>query len=127
MNLNVYHYLGTGVAADAQERSRVQVLELEAALGRMLADDEFALLANSSKKRLRASAIGVMSFSKPLQGWAEMRFARRLWQLCHFGAPAQVSMGVAMVSATTSRGTLNVGLLIQHRAQSFNSSESRIG
>jgi hypothetical protein len=41
-NLDVYHYLGTGVAADAQERSRVQILELEAALGRMLADDDFA-------------------------------------------------------------------------------------
>jgi hypothetical protein len=42
VNLDVYHYIGTGVAAEAQERSRVQVLELEATLGRMLADDDFA-------------------------------------------------------------------------------------
>jgi len=37
-NLGVYHYLGTGVVMDAQERCRLQVLELEAVLGRMLAD-----------------------------------------------------------------------------------------
>jgi hypothetical protein len=54
INLDVYHYLGTGVAADAQERSRVQVLELEAALGRMLADDDFALVHDFLKEAVKS-------------------------------------------------------------------------
>jgi hypothetical protein len=42
INLDVYHYLGVGLATEAEKRSRPQVNELEAALGRMLASDEFA-------------------------------------------------------------------------------------
>jgi transcriptional regulator with XRE-family HTH domain len=54
INLDVYHYLGIGVAADAQERCRVQVLELEAALGRMLADDDFAPAHDFLKEALKS-------------------------------------------------------------------------
>jgi transcriptional regulator with XRE-family HTH domain len=53
-NLDVYHYLGTGVAMDAQERCRLQVLELEAALGRMLADDAFAPVHGFLKEAVKS-------------------------------------------------------------------------
>jgi transcriptional regulator with XRE-family HTH domain len=54
INLDVYHYLGTGLAADAQERCRVHVLEFEAALGRMLADDDFAPVHRYLKEALKS-------------------------------------------------------------------------
>ncbi len=54
INLDVYHYLGTGVAADAQERSRMLVLELEAALGRMLADDDLAPVHDFLKEAVKS-------------------------------------------------------------------------
>ena len=54
INLDVYHYLGTGLAADAQERCRVHVLEFEAALGRMLADDDFAPVHGFLKEALKS-------------------------------------------------------------------------
>lgn len=54
INLDVYHYLGNGVAADAQERSRMQVLELEAALGRMLADDDLAPVHDFLKEAVKS-------------------------------------------------------------------------
>jgi hypothetical protein len=52
--LGTYHYIGTGVATDAQERSRVQVLELEATLGRMLADDDFAPVHEFLKEAVKS-------------------------------------------------------------------------
>jgi hypothetical protein len=54
MNLDVYHYLGTGLEADAQERCRVHVLEFEAALGRMLADDDFTPVHAFLKEALKS-------------------------------------------------------------------------
>lgn len=54
INLDAYHYIGMGVAADAQERSRVQVLELEAVLGRMLADDDFAPVRDFLKEAVKS-------------------------------------------------------------------------
>ena len=53
-NLDVYHYLGTGVAADAQERCRAHVLELEAALGRMLADNDLAQVHEFLKEAIKS-------------------------------------------------------------------------
>ena len=50
----MYHYLGIGVAIDAQERCKVQVLELEAALGRMLADDELVPVHGFLKEALKS-------------------------------------------------------------------------
>ena len=54
INLDVYHYLGIGLAADAQERCKLQVLQFEAALGRMLADDDFAPVHGFLKEALKS-------------------------------------------------------------------------
>jgi hypothetical protein len=54
INLDVYHYVGIGVAADAQERTRVPVLELEAALGRMLADDQLSAVHEFLKEAVKS-------------------------------------------------------------------------
>ena len=54
INLDVYHYLGIGLAADAQERCKLQVLQFEATLGRMLADDDFAPVHGFLKEALKS-------------------------------------------------------------------------
>jgi transcriptional regulator with XRE-family HTH domain len=88
INLDAYHYIGTGVAADAQERSRVQALELEATLGRMLADDDFAPVHEFLKEAVKsvgywrneflqsATRLGKDSFRPALKA------AMPLWNVC---------------------------------------------
>jgi hypothetical protein len=87
-NLDVYHYLGTGLAADAQERCKVQVLQIEAALGRMLADDDFAPVHGFLKEAMKsvgywrdeflqtAARLGKDAFRPALKG------ALPLWNDC---------------------------------------------
>jgi transcriptional regulator with XRE-family HTH domain len=52
--LDVYHYLGVGLAAEAEKRSRPQVNELELALHRMLASDDFAPVHEFLKEAIRS-------------------------------------------------------------------------
>jgi len=88
INLDIYHYLGIGLAADAQERCRVSVLEYEAALGRLLADDDFAPVHGFLKEALKsvghwrdeflqaATRLGKDAFRPALKG------AISLWNDC---------------------------------------------
>lgn len=54
INLDAYHYLGTGVAAEAEKRSRRQVDALTATLGRMLASDDFAPVQEFLKEAIKS-------------------------------------------------------------------------
>lgn len=54
INLDSYHYLGMGLAADAENRSRPQVNEVEATLGRMLASEEFAPVHDFLKEAIKS-------------------------------------------------------------------------
>ena len=88
INLDVYHYLGMGVAAEAERRTRPLVNELEAALGRMLASDEFLPVHQFLKEAIKsvgdwhsdfvqsAARLGKDAFRPPLKE------ATQLWSAC---------------------------------------------
>lgn len=86
--LDVYHYLGVGLAAEAEKRSRAQVNELELVLHRMLASDDFALVHGFLKEAIKsvgdwhnefvqsAARLGKDAFRPALKE------ATQLWSLC---------------------------------------------
>ena len=88
MNLDVYHYLGMGVAADAEKRSRPQVSEVEAALGRMLASDEFAPVHEFLKEAIKSVGYWQNDFIQNCSGLGRDAFrpalkeAADLWSTC---------------------------------------------
>ena len=88
INLDVFHYLGMGVAADAEKRSRAQVTELQAAIGLMLADNDFAPVNEFLKEAMSsvvdwhgdfvqsAGRLGKDAFRPALKE------ATQLWSMC---------------------------------------------
>lgn len=86
--LDVFHYLGVGLAAEAEKRTRPQVNELELALHRMLASDDFGPVHGFLREAIKSVSDWHNEF---IQGAAllgkdafrpALKEATQLWSTC---------------------------------------------